>query len=483
MLLYLIFLLLGWIVLLTLGSFVIFELRKKEEARNRFDAIQKGEHSPLELKQDVDFYQDLLARVHPPPIPTFPLVDMGERMKVYQETINASKTRLAFYREFAPLIHQVSDEHLRVSLLEPDLTKHYEMGGLFFPLDIRILSGSVYLESSVDNGIHFAAGTQIMAINGTSVQPLLQQLMHYFPGTSGAQRLKYVEEGFHEVYFLAYGELEKFQLEMVDPSSNRVMQVSLPGEPRDKIGDQPYQYSILDPGTILFTSHDFNDGLSQFERFLETMFLKIKEEGIKNLIIDLRRNQGGISAHGNAILKYLMDEEFLLLKYADITISAEVRDKILDFIPSYLRWVPLQHLHPLLRPLWKTRVGEAARIRFDPVQPEENPLRFEGEVYVLIGPGTISSASLLAAAVAEYNIGILVGESMGGGATHYGNVFDFYLPHTGIKIQMPTCVNYGHGLGPIEPMYKVRQTLSDLIQGIDTQLAYTLKLIEMTSSA
>jgi hypothetical protein len=190
------------------------------------------------------------------------------------------------------------------------------------------------------------------------------------------------------------------------------------------------------------------------------------------LVIDLRQNEGGSSSYGDELLRYLTAEPFAQLSRSEIAVSREIRNEFIGYVPGFLRWVPLQYLHPLLRPLWTNELGQTATIRFDPVQPEERPLRFHGHVTVLIGPGTMSSASLLAATIKEHDIGTLVGRPAGGYATHYGNVIETRLPNSGLPVDMPTSVNYGNSTGPITPDHRVRERVTDLVRGQDAALRF-----------
>ena len=225
-----------------------------------------------------------------------------------------------------------------------------------------------------------------------------------------------------------------------------------------------------------FTFNAFEDEDNRFDEFLENIFGDIQERDIESLIIDLRRNQGGASEYGDRVLDYLTDRPFTQLKSVDVTVSEFVKQEFLGYVPAFLRWLPIEYLQPFLRPLWTGDVGDVVGIDFEPVPPSENPLRFRGEVFVLIGPGTMSSASLFAAAIKHYGLGTLVGEETGGFATMYGNIVDARLPNTGLKVWMPTSVVNGHGEGPVIPDYEVRDTASDVAASRDAVVDFTLKL-------
>jgi hypothetical protein len=157
-----------------------------------------------------------------------------------------------------------------------------------------------------------------------------------------------------------------------------------------------------------------------------------------------------------------------------------VKRDFIGYVPAFIRWFPVQYFHPMLKLLWTGEVGETVTITFDPVVPGDNTLRFSGDVYLLIGPGTMSSASLFAATMRKYEIATLIGEEAGGSATPYGNIIDAYLPNTGLKVWMPTSVIYGNSTGPIVPDHVVTQSVSDLSEQRDSVLEFAQELARST---
>ena len=157
-------------------------------------------------------------------------------------------------------------------------------------------------------------------------------------------------------------------------------------------------------------------------------------------------------------------------------VSEDVRAEFLGYVPAALRWLPIQYLHPWLRPLWINDVGDSAAIRMDPVVPSDDVPRFSGVVYLLVGPGTMSSASLFAATLKHHALATIVGEDTGGHATMYGNIIDARLPNSGLRVWMPTSIVAGLAVGPVTPDYIVTRNADDLAAGKDTVLEYVLAL-------
>ncbi len=121
--------------------------------------------------------------------------------------------------------------------------------------------------------------------------------------------------------------------------------------------------------------------------------------------------------------------------------------------------------------------------------PVEEPLRFAGRVYVLIGRGTYSSAMLFASTVQHYGLATLIGEEtllFCQGRQHYGDVVFISLPHSQLTIQISTAIFTAmladkKGRTGIVPDSKVAQKRRDTNNKIDTVETFALNMLEKRS--
>ena len=60
----------------------------------------------------------------------------------------------------------------------------------------------------------------------------------------------------------------------------------------------------------------------------------------------------------------------------------------------------------------------------------KNRLRYSGNICVLTGPNTFSSANMLANAIKDYKLVILIGEATGEACNDYGELYWNKLPNT-----------------------------------------------------
>ena len=118
--------------------------------------------------------------------------------------------------------------------------------------------------------------------------------------------------------------------------------------------------------------------------------------------------------------------------------------------------MPVQYLHPMGWDMWTTRAGEFFVEEYDYEAPRDEPLRWRGPLAWLIGPGTFSSASSLAAAAQYADIGLLVGEPTGGVCDGFGEVMPIEMPRTRLGGQVSSARHVGpsglpqppHGVPP-----------------------------------
>ena len=431
-------------------------------------ALARSEFSVAELHEDIAQVRIWLATVHPEEIPVFPLAQIDEALERAEASIVRPVNHKTFYQKLAPAVHALNDEH--TMLFPPDRAR--ESSARKFPFEIAIVDGQPLIRAGAIGDV--GPGDQIQSINDLPAERIIDSLSSNYAGTDKRQRLAYLEDDFDAALSLDGGTQAPYSIVVHDRVTEANTTVNSNGVLRTPVDEPAFELDMIRRGTLLFSYNAFEDDEGQFDDFLEGLFATARHEDVETLIIDLRRNRGGATEFGDRILEYLTDQPFTQLTRVDVRVSELAKQEFLRSVPGFLRWIPIQYIHPILRRLWTSNTGDVASVDFEEISPTDNPLRFHGDVYVLIGPRTMSSASLFAAAVRHYGIGTLVGEKTGGYTTMYGNIIDARLPNTGLKVWMPTSVVYGHGAGPVEPDHEVRDSAKDIAETRDAALEYVL---------
>lgn len=124
----------------------------------------------------------------------------------------------------------------------------------------------------------------------------------------------------------------------------------------------------------------------------------------------------------------------------------------------------------------------ADTIETSKIKLRNNLLRYQGQLFLLIGGSTFSSASGLASEIKCYNRGKLIGEETGGVTACFGDVYNFKLPNTGFKI-IVSKRKYYNACGEdnrrgVIPDYIVENSFEDEQKGVDRVLEFTVDLIK-----
>jgi fermentation-respiration switch protein FrsA (DUF1100 family) len=258
-----------------------------------------------------------------------------------------------------------------------------------------------------------------------------------------------------------------------------------------------------------------------FNDFLAQTFAAIKDKHVAGLIIDLRKNGGGNSDLGDALLDYVNDRPYrgdsrkewrisrqfiatiprvfkefwtnepgdevkqfcssnpppmlqrLLAQNPGVELKTFLNQRAPAWVKDYLRKQAPHWLDPAYSPETgsETLVFDFTELR----QPAKDfPLRFNGPVCFLIGPYTFSSAVILGNSVEDFHLATLIGAE-----THRCNQFGepcyFTLPHShlygGVSTAQFVRAN-GDAKNPhgVLPNLKVEQTKADQEKGVDTVL-------------
>jgi len=334
-------------------------------------------------------------------------------------------------------------------------------------------------------------------------------------GEKLSYRIESVNKNFRALLWFVYGG-EEFSIKYSSPSSE-TLQKQIKGmtlneltrraqelqkestkkeevkeEDRTKIQYPYYSYtsvSELKTGVIDFRAFQNPE---QFNSFLEETFRKIKEEEIEYLIIDIRNNSGGNSTLGDALLDYLTDKPWRQFSKIELKVSKQIKEYYQDPLPVLKKIYPesYESAYQTSREWYQSVYQEIASLPEGEIsfsspeftEPSENPLRFYGKLYVLIGSHTFSSAVNFAATVKDYGIGTLIGEETGGLATQFGDVYPFWLPNTDLsagvshkKFYRPSGIDDGRG---VLPDVEVTTTLEDVLKGKDPVIEQVLEIIK-----
>ena len=360
-----------------------------------------------------------------------------------------------FFGIIAPIAAKIGCMHTMVWMSGSALS---EGGDNLFPLQLEIMEGSLVVTGSYRDTADVPIGSIILEINGRSAKDVLDDLRTvtsadaFNPHFVDAQ----IEKRFAMFYASMFGFPESYRVTYALPGRKTQLTAELHPASITQVRDvvfanfrhPPLTLDVLkDAFTAVMTVKTFiyYDRVEYFRGFMDSCFALLKERAIRNLILDLRGNDGG-------------DPFCAVILY------------------SYLEQEPA--------PYFAEPYGRYAELA-DPVPPAEN--RFTGTLITLIDGGCASTNGHFCALLKYRRIGTFVGTPSG--ATYKCNAgkdTEFRLRNTSLILTLgrttfAAAVEGMEKKEPISPDVLVRETVAALREGRDPYMDAAVQQIERSS--
>lgn len=387
--------------------------------------------SRSQASSDIDTLICTLCEVHPNLYCYISESILNNQIADLKANLHDSISVIQLYETLAPIVAQIGDAHTTMALPYREVMIR---AGKYIPVFPTIDSntGRMLVKASVGNCVPY--DSEILSINGMSAKDMVGRMLTFVGGEREFFRLTMIDNNVMGMFHLLFPAPE-YSIKYVEPNSNEEKTVTLQAVDANTLnsglvlspkilklmeehgGNAPYTFRILNEKKVAVMNFDACMDVKGMQAFADSMFTTLRQQGIKNLIIDVRYNGGGNSNVGDVLLKYISPKPFAqygktLVKVTPKTIAltANRYDK------------PDTHIIP-----------EDPASRHQPL-PEAQ--RFGGNVYLLISHTTFSSAASFAWAFKEAGCGTVIGEETGGMSVHYGDVIGFKLPNSGLSVNV-----------------------------------------------
>ncbi|MFH6935799.1 S41 family peptidase [Flavobacterium sp. FlaQc-30] len=442
---------------------------------------------------------------------------------IYSAAIKSIKKPLSvteFYKIMLRLADYEGSVH-NYTIPDLDLINFLNRQKSFFPYPLLYINGQIIFDGQSSD---IPAGSRIRSINGINDAQLMRSFYKYYTadGHNSTEKLSAsVNKSFGINYLLEYGLCNEFVIEYNAPKSGSLEKKVLSAvtlkqreaniknrfsapvtDLIDYKKQAPYSFSMLNPAAGLLNLRWFgmaygsdDPKFQTYVQFLDSVFTKLDKNKVANLIIDVRNNPGGSDPNFEQPVMYLTDKPFKENVKATIIFDPNFlpfekyfwgvsTSERMDSITKKMGKEYLKDVYPV----FKNNVSVQNQ-KYNPVYYPKSP-RFKGKIYLLINENVASAASHFASLVKAYveNVTIVGVETVGGYYRHNGHSPLVYeLPNSKIKTQFsivnlvqdaPKKDNQPEGHG-IMPDHEVWPSLDDFFQHKDTQMEFTLKLIEM----
>ncbi len=456
-----------------------WEVDKKQQVLEK--VIARSNYTARQLTEDVDYLKETLEKIHPG---LYWYTDKGmldNEFKIVKDKLRKRNTEADFFQLLSSLIEKIHCGHTDIS---PSLAKaeYQQLYQKLFPLDLWINGDSALVTTSNDN---IRKGARIMAINGHEMPEIIARMRSGIvsDGFNITHKDFQLNNKFPALFARYFSSKDTFDIKMQNPDG-QIKNVEMVGktenEEKSRKTDQAefIIYDSLQTARLTIPSFSSNP---DFPLFLQKAFGQIKSANIKNLIIDLRNNQGGRDEYGRLLFSYLARKPFRYYK----NISVATQDTtVLNRL--FFGEVPFNSAIPDYVASIQAENGFYAYTSHSNLglhQPKEEA--FKGAVYILINGGAFSSAAEFASIAHTNHRAVFIGEETGGG--YYGNCSlgtpTLTLPNSQIRITIPIAkyelavsknIPAGHG---VISDHQITYYAPDVLQNRDKELEFCFRII------
>jgi C-terminal processing protease CtpA/Prc len=418
------------------------------------------------------------------------------------QSLDHEMTELEFFQTIAPLISKIGCGHTWIATTNSTQDKIWDNGKVL-PLKFKFIARRAYcIQNNSKDSTSIRVGDEILSINDFSIDSLLALSNKFSPGDGfieiGKRRI--LDNVFNQFFTLYIGQPNEYRIK-VKSRNGQVIQVIMqpltltevesiarrryPNKRAILANNIKLSFLSIHSAALLkikeFSDWKTNGKKVEFKNELKKCFRAIDSSKNRNLIIDLRDNDGGNEKYGLLLYSYLTDKPFIGYKQIDFRSTHFSFRKY-----STTSWLEYRLFKALLKhkkindTTYLLTNDKATRMH----SPSPNP--FNGTVYLLINRGVFSTTSDFAALVHSNKKGTFVGEETGG--SYVGNTSNYSflitLPNTKIKVNIPVARyqtnvtqngNFGRG---IMPDIEVQYSIEDVLHGIDKEMETVLHLIK-----
>lgn len=440
--------------------------------------------SPAQLRQDLDSLYQQLQDNHPDLYANWPKSEADAAFEQAARSLIGEMTRAEFRRLLFPLVARFRDGHtyMEVALEGEDLSRYVAAGGTFFPLRVVIIGQQLFcLEDPYARG-SLQKGDEILSIHGVPAAKIISYIRELWSADGEASAVATAQRLFSYGLYLGYGWGRDTPIEYLH--NGKAEKAVLKGINRDAFFNLTFQQGTtsrilhLFPGESLAVVeiNSYNQ-TSRATAFIDSCFAVIREQGIRNVVLDLRRNGGGNSFIGDYFLGYVNRKPYGMIREKRWRVGPLVRSLPADHWLSASLQQDRKTYKEKGQYVQSANMGERK-----PVKVKEPALIADVRFFLFTSRRTYSSAHMTALAVKCGGLGTIIGQPTGERLDLTGEILEYKLPHTGLTLVVPTA-DYKAACGDgrqvgVNPDIEVPVSIEDIRSGRDAELEVVRKLLK-----
>jgi Peptidase family S41 len=371
------------------------------------------------------------------------------------------------------------------------------------PFQFQLIEDRMLITHSADSTL--SDKIEVKTINGFAVSNVIKTLLPIVraDGSNDAKRRKLLEIGgqtfeYFDIFFPMYFPLktDSFELEIYDFNSKKTSKISvkaLDRVKRNEILKAKYPESQLvnakfnwfDNKTAIMQINNlavYNKAFD-FDKFYLNSVNEYNQKQGKNLIIDIRKCEGGNTSEMIKLVRYLTKNNIEIKNEQDCWAYVKIDSTLKQYVDNKswaFGWFNMneKYFTKLENGQYRSKDGDKSEV----IIPEK--INLEGTIYLLTSATNSSAGYIMADIFKKYHLATLVGQTTGGnqrGITA-GAMFFMSLPNTKIEVDVPLIgMNYDLAKtrpdAGLSPDVYVKPNILDAVRGIDTEMEMVKKLI------
>ncbi len=393
-----------------------------------------------------------LEQVHPNPYYRYPKVSFYKDVQAVKKSFNKNLNAIDFYLKIVSLLGKLDDGHTDLHIM----SKYNKENPIVIPYEFDLSPSKPYIicrQAYPFISAQIPDSAEVISINNIPAQKIVNDIIDLNTGESrlfrvqfGATRFYFYLEalyklkGTYSIKYKANGRIVTATIKGVKQTEIETMKSKNDSAANNISGGSNFSLRLVDSNStaiVEFKSFDW-DG---FTTFMDSAFTVIKEKHIQNLIVNLMDDGGGDSDVGDEFFQYILNQPF------------RQYDKVLEKNSELLKERLRQHLAEKNRQpdsadlvLLNRINGSYDTLFYDNNPIRENPLRFNGKIYLLVNLQTYSSAADFAQCFKYQKRGIIIGKETGGLVESYGDIVTAILPNTKLEMSISSKLYFDAGI-------------------------------------
>jgi C-terminal processing protease CtpA/Prc len=425
-----------------------------------------------QVTNDIDYAVKLMEDVHPNFYAIISKDAFYSKTDSIKKSLPEKVSEAEAFRTFEMVFSQIHDAHTGVNMMNFFIKRGSGPFRKILPYKLKIENERIFVAKNYFYRNTIPIGSEIIKINGKPTSLCLKEISQLISFENISYRNAQLQNPFlwgfwngFKVFEITYKTSDNKTIKTIKSSGGIISKILFSKE--NKTSGKAYSYKTI-AGNIGYIEFNSFENLDKFKSFLEFTFKSIKSNNVKELILDIRRNEGGNNSLGDELMQYISKSDFRQFDSALIKISNEY------LLKGKLNWV--DSTKRVVGTMYNQIDSSKTKLR-------DNPLRFVGQLYLLIGGNTFSSASDFASSFQCYKAGKIIGTETGGlTAAYFSNKYTFKLPNTKLDMGVSdkkffNSCGIDNRRGVI-PDYTVENSIEDEQNGIDRVLKFTIDLIK-----